>query len=617
VPTTLYRFGNYELNPSAFELKRNSSILKIERIPMELLILLLDKEGQVVTRQEIVDRLWGKDVFVDTEAGINTAVRKIRHALRENPDKPLHLQTVTGKGYRFVGAVKQTLEPAPIPQSTAVPVPQRFRGAIGFPTHTIRWLLLVVVVGLVIGGWSLRRTLEKPQPIRSIAVLPLLNVSSNPDQDYFAVGMTDELITMLARNSNLRVTSHTTVMQYKDAHRALPDIARDLHVDAILEGSVSRSDNDIHLNLQLIRGDTDSHLWADSFDRDVHDTELASEAATAVADRLGSKLPPHATRRSVSPAAYDAFLRGKYLWFTDRMLESGDYFKKATELQPDYAEAWAWLSAFYSQGVAGSVLDPRTNVQPEWDTAQKALALDPDLPDAHWAMGAAYFIGRWDFANADREFQLAIHMDPQNAESYYVRACLLAALGRFDEAIALGKKTMELAPFERPDARASILIEAQQYDAALREIQLRDAASEDSHLLLLDRWDIARRMRDDHQMIELAGKWYDAIGQPQVAAELRRAYAKGGRQAYFQAQLQRRLKQAKTQFVSPGELAMYYAELGNKNRALEELEEACRIHAIESLWIQDEPAFNFLHADPRYRALVQRVGARPMYDRQN
>lgn len=290
------------------------------------------------------------------------------------------------------------------------------------------------------------------------------------------------------------------------------------------------------------------------------------------------------------------------------MLESGDYFKKATELQPDYAEAWAWLSAYYSEGLAGSLLDPSTNLQPDWDTAQKALALDPDLPDAHWAMGGAYFIGKWDWTNADREFQRAISLDPQDAEFYYVRACLLAALGRNDEAIALAKKTMELAPFERPDALASILIPARQYDAALAEIQLRSTASPNNEIFLFDRWDLARRMHNDREMVAMAIKWHEAIGEPQVAADLQKIYAEGGRRAFFQARLQIRLKQSKTQYVSPGELAQYYAELGDGDQALDELEQAYHRHAIECLWIEADPAFDFLHKNPRFRALVQQIG---------
>ena len=633
---TVLEFGEFTLDRGRFELCRNGQAIALERKPMELLILLAERNGQLVTRAEIVERLWEREVFVDTEHGINTAIRKIRQVLRDDSDEPRFIQTVTGKGYRFVATVRgldaETLptgnhhappsaQPPRIPptspsQNLTPEAPSQSlapRGAL-----SVFWVAIPATLALAIGifygaRFLIHRHLLAAANIRSLAVLPLDNLSGDPNQDYFADGMTDELTTMLAKDSTLRIVSRTSVLQYKRAHRPLPEIARALNVDGIVEGSVARTGNQVHMNLQLIRADTDSHLWADSYDRDVNDTALPDEAAQAIAKRLHSSTPVATTARYINPAAHDAFLRGRYLWFTDRMDLSGDYFRKATQIQPDYADAWAWLSCYYGEGIAGSLLDPRANLQPQWDTAQRAMQLDPDLPDAHWAMGAAFFFVRWDWANADREFQRAISMDPRNAEYYYVRANLLEALNRFDEAIAIEKKAMELDPFERPDALASLYPGARQYDAALAEIRLRMQASPNNPAWLFLEWDTYRRIGNYKESMEAWAKWHIATGDPKSAAELRRAYELGGAKGFVRWELNRRLMQSKTQFVSPGELALLYAQLGDRNKTLDLLEEAYRWHTIDVAFIQTDSAFDFLHSDPRYRALVQKIGLPPAY----
>ena len=278
MPLASRKFGEFELDCARYELRRNGRALKIERIPMELLILLAEKDGNIVTRQEIIDRLWGKDVFVDTEHGINTAIRKVRQALRDDPEQPRFVETVTGKGYRFVAdrnggarSADTLVEVAP-----KIPAPES-----GSPARKLRWpvpsaaialcLIAGAVLALEVGG--LRKRIfarHEVGPIHSLAVLPLTNLSGDPSQDYYADGMTDEMITALAQNRSLRVVSHTSVMQYKGASRPLREIAQALGVDGILEGSVNRSADHVHVNLQLIYAPTDTHIWAQSYDRDLN-----------------------------------------------------------------------------------------------------------------------------------------------------------------------------------------------------------------------------------------------------------------------------------------------------------------------------------------------------------
>jgi TolB-like protein/DNA-binding winged helix-turn-helix (wHTH) protein/Tfp pilus assembly protein PilF len=609
---------------------------------MELLILLASREGQLVTRTEIADRLWASEVFVDTEHGINTAIRKLRYLLRDDPGHPQFIQTVVGMGYRFIAPIttvqtpsSEAVPPGAAPIEPAALDPIQAREAIspeelaGVPAPSLstsnprfaHWIgltalaaLLITIPIVTVGAHPLGERLlhRNQQPaISSLAVLPLDNLSGDSSQDYFADGMTDELITMLAKESSLRIVSRTSVMQYRGARRPLPEIAQALHADAILEGSVSRSAGQVHMTLQLIRADTDSHLWADSYQRDANDVALPDEAAKAIANQLHRAVPAVKAARYVSPAAHDAYLHGKYLWFGDHMEESGAWFQKAINLQPDYALAWTGLADYYGEGIAADALDPRTSIVPEEQAAQRALELDPNLPQAHQAMAAMFLIDRWDWADADREILRAISLDPQNGELYYLRACGLQAVNRQAEAIELGKKTMELDPFSRPYALAGFYEGARQFDAALKEIRLRLEANPNNLDLLGLEMDTLRRMGNYKEAVDVWARWHILTGDPQSAVNLRRAWDRGGARGFVRWQLDRRLLQSKSRYVSPVELASYYAQLGEKERTLALLEEGYRQHSTDTLWIQEDPAYDFLHSDSRFRAIVQRTGVAP------
>ena len=609
---------------------------------MELLILLASREGQLVTRTEIADRLWASEVFVDTEHGINTAIRKLRYLLRDDPDHPQFIQTVVGMGYRFIAPITTVQKPSSeaVPPGAASMEPAALdpiqpreaispEALIGVPAPSLStsnprfpaWIgltalaaLLITIPMVTVGAHPLGERLlhRNQQPvISSLAVLPLDNLSGDSSQDYFADGMTDELITMLAKESSLRIVSRTSVMQYRGARRPLPEIAQALHADAILEGSVSRSAGQVHMTLQLIRADTDSHLWADSYQRDANDVALPDEAAKAIANQLHRAVPAVKAVRYVSPAAHDAYLHGNYLWFGDHMEESGAWFQKAIDLQPDYALAWTGLADYYGEGIVADALDPRTSIVPEEQAAQRALALDPDLPQAHQAMAAMFLIDRWDWADADREILRAISLDPQNSELYYLRACGLKAVNRQAEAIELGKKTMELDPFSRPYALAGFYEGARQFDAALKEIRLRLEANPNNLDLLGLEMDTLRRMGNYKEAVDVWAKWHILTGDPKSAVNLRRAWDRGGARGFVRWQLDRRLLQSKSRYVSPVELASYYAQLGEKERTLALLEEGYRQHSTDTLWIQEDPAYDFLHSDSRFGAIVQRTGVAP------
>ncbi len=619
----VYRFGDFRLDCGSYELLRAEHPVKLERKPMELLVLFTSRQGQLVTRAEIAERLWSSDIYVDTEHGINTAIRKLRLTLRDDPDAPKFIKTVTGVGYCFVAPV--IAEPAPdlreceAPTSAAVPdvpsapdlppVRPRARRAFGLKVAVAVVLLAALLLASLLLV-KLRQRTTAPV-IASLAVLPLDNLSGDAGQEYLADGMTDELTTMIARNSTLRITSRTSVMQYKGAHRPLSEIARSLGVDAIVEGSIARKGGQFHMTLQLIRADTDSHLWAQSFDRDVSDTALAQEAAQEIAKQLHSATSIAATQRYVNPKAHDAYLRGKYLWFSDKMLESGAYFRQAIEIQPDYAAAWAGLADYYGEGVAADVLDPRTSLGPEEEAAKRALALDPDLAEAHAAMAAVYLIARWDWASADLEIQRAINLDPTNGDLYYLQACVLDAMNRGADAIDAAKKSVELAPYQRPGAVAYEYTSDRQFDAALAELRLRLESLPNNLDLLFPLADVLRRKGDYKESVEAWVRASIASGDAQSAARARKAFQQGGQRGFVKWQLSRRELAAKSQYISPVELASYHAQLGEKNPTLALLEEGYRQHAIDMLWLEEEPAYDFLNGDPRYRSILSKIGRPP------
>jgi len=614
----IYRFGDFRLDCGSYELLRADHPVKLERKPMELLALFASRQGQLVTRAEIAERLWSNDVYVDTEHGINTAVRKLRLTLRDDPAEPKFIKTVTGVGYCFVAPV--IAEPAPelreIETSPHASVPGEpaasDRPAARPRAHRAFGIKVAAALALFAGLWLVKLRHRPTAPvIASLAVLPLDNFSGDASQQYLAEGMTDELITMIARNSTLQITSRTSVMQYKGARRPLSEIAHSLGVDGIVEGSIARKGNQVHMTLQLIRADTDSHIWAQSFDRDISDTSLAQEAAQEIAKQLHSATPVPKTQRYINPAAHDAYLRGKYLWLSDKMQESGAYFRQAIEIQPDYAAAWAGLANYYAEGVANDYLDPRTSLGLWQEAAKRALQLEPDLAEAHLAMAANYLIAQWDWANADLESQRAISLDPRDGESYYFRACVLAAMNRHAEAIKAAKKSVELAPYERPEAVAVMYSFDRQFDAALAELQLRREAVPNNGYLLFLLADVWRRKGNYKEAVDAWAMGSIASGNPQSAASARLAYRQGGAHGFIRWQLLQRGNEAKKDYVSPVELAGYHAQLGEKNSTLALLEEGVRQRAADMRWIQEDPAYDFLNADPQYRSIINRIGRPP------
>jgi TolB-like protein/DNA-binding winged helix-turn-helix (wHTH) protein len=625
----VYEFGDFRLDCDRFELFHDGHSLRLERKPMELLILLASSSGRLVTRTEIASRLWDQEVFVDTEHGINTAIRKIRTALDDDPESPRFIQTVTGMGYRFVAQVAAQNGHPPQPAALLPPVAEPSNALVAqqpAASHRKRWIALGVAVStaalaliLTVGPNPLAAHLlhRNAQPaITSIAVLPLDNLSGDANQNYFADGMTDELTTMLARNSTLHVTSRTSAMQYKGAHRPLRDIAHELGVGGIVEGSVERSGDRLHMTLQLIRADTDTHLWAESYDRSAKDVgALPSEAAQAIAACLHSAVSVAQKPRYVNPAAHDAYLHGRYLWYGgwEQNEKAGEYFKKAIELQPDYALAWAGLATYYGQGAIKGDFNPNDSLALCESAAAKAVTLDDALPEAHLAMSAAVFMHRWDWNWAQREVNRALELNPRFAEAYHLDAMELSVLNRHAEAIEAEKKAGELEPSSHLLGMLRRLMDARQYDAALEDVRQRLEANPRDPSLFYMMMDIYRRKGMYKDAVAAAIKLNEVTNNQKEIAELQQTYNRGGYKAIVRRQLNERQNQSRKGYVSPMESAVLYAQLGDRERTISLLEEGFREHSPYLLWIQIEPAYDFLHSDPRYRSIIQRIGLPPAF----
>jgi TolB-like protein/DNA-binding winged helix-turn-helix (wHTH) protein len=625
VPQPSFRFGEFELDGSRYELRRHGRVLRLERLPMDLLLLLAEKDGHVVTRREIVERLWGGDVFVDTEHGINTAVRKIRAALGEEAGRPRFIQTVQGKGYRFVvdgpearaaagGGSAEAPEPSPVAPSTdttpAGPTKRSRRRSI-----VAAALLTLAAASFFLSsliGARARSLGSRPAPIHSIAVLPLANLSGDASQDYYADGLTDELITVLARSSSLRVVSRTSVMQYKGARRPLPDIARELGVDGVLEGSVSRSGNRVHLTVQLIHAASDTHVWADSYDREFGDAlSLPSELSEAIAREVKASVAPVPSPRVVQPDAHDAYLRGRYFWFSEDYDRSREYFEKAIRLQPDYAPAWSGLADAYVVRAVATMVPVRDVAEQVRRAAHRAVELDDTLPEGHNALAALYLFVDWDWARADAESLHALALSPSYAEARHLRSYILCALNRPAEAVEEQRRSTELDPFARPWALGYALIHARRFDAAVSELRLRAEAQPRDSITRFMLSDAYWYLRSWAQSAEEGEKGCLAMGDDASAAAIRKAFAAGGGRAVAEWALERAM--SRKGYVSPWNLAHRYARLGRKEEALARLEDAYREHSPRLVYLQAEPDFDFLHEDERYRALVRKIGLPPAF----
>jgi len=619
-PPAILRFGVFELDPHSGELRKKGMKIKLHGQPIDILALLMERPGQVVTREEIQNKLWSDQTFVDFEQGLNNAMKRLRSALDDNAESPHYIETVPRKGYRFIGTVDR------LPQNGAgIAAPAAEKPRAGERPGKSRKAALVVVALLFSGlvaalflganfhGWR-DRIFAKHRigPIHSLAVLPLANLSGDPAQDYYADGMTDELITVLAENRSLRVVSRTSTMQYKGVNRPLREIAQALGVDGILEGSVNRSASHVHVNLQLIYAPTDTHVWAQSYDRDLNGALLLpQEMSQVIATEAKVASAPAKVKRYISPEAHDAYLRGRYFWFAQNYDESKKYFEKATELQPDYAAAWDGLGDSYGQNAVDEETAPEAAFENQKRYTLKALELDDSLPEAHNSMAVYYFCAAWDWKRAEAESLRAIELNPNYAEAHNQYSHFLTAMNRDEEALREQQRSQEIDPFARPWALGLVYIRLRHYDEAIHALQMgaevrpRDLAT---LFFLFEAYWFEGMKKEAGQTAE---RMFEIEGDHHSADTVQQALNRGVDPPVGELLLRQDQEFSRKGYRSPLHLAWDYAVLQRKEETLRALEDSFRERAPLLVFLQREPAFDFLHSEPRYRALVAKMGLPP------
>ena len=616
--SSLVRFGEYSFDLATSELLRGTIPLKLQPQPARILAILIRRGGQVVTRQELANEVWGSETFVDYEQGLNYAIRQIRTALKDDAEHPRFLETLPKRGYRFIAPLSDAGAIGESPPPPAVePVPQVVRRQ--FPWRlTISCVALGVIAAVLIVGlnWNhLRRRWRQGlsgNRIESLAVLPLHNLSHDPEQEYFSDGMTDQLITDLAKFGGLRVISHTSVERYKGTQQSLPGIARELGVDAVVEGTVTRSGDRVRITAQLIDARTDTHLWAETYQRDMRDVlALQDELARDIAEEVRIKLTPEeqsraTAARTVNPQAYDAYLRGRHLWLQRNpgaIASAIDYFQQAVREDPSFALAYSGLADCYWVGW-GSKVDFALAEQ----YARKAISLEPELAEGHASLGGA-LSSQHHMAEAGRELRRAVELNPNYAMAHHFYALVyLNTIGRTADAIAENDRALLLDPFSIPvnTARTIILTNARQYDRAVaqgrRFAELSPQAPVPHALLARIYWiqgRVPEAVAERKKIAALVESTQMMRDQDEVTA----AFNTGGVRAAA-------LKAADL-LERDGDFAWasYAYGIGqNGSKVLQCWEQA--LHEGDGLAMETmktAPEFDFMHNDPRYQEMLRRL----------
>jgi TolB-like protein/DNA-binding winged helix-turn-helix (wHTH) protein/Tfp pilus assembly protein PilF len=610
------RFHAFELNLTSCELFKKGQKVPLPPKAFEVLRALVERPGELVSREELRKRLWAADTYVEFDDSLNHTVRTLRQALGDSFDHPKFIETLPRQGYRLVVQVESedTLQQAR---------PPGHRSSMITAIAAAVLLVVTILLAFNIGGWRSRwSTRANDTPIRSLAVLPFSNLSGDPQQDYFADGMTDALITDLAKIGALKVISRTSVMQFKGAKKPLPEVAKNLGVDGILEGSVQRSGQHVRITVQLVRAATDSHLWAESYERDAQDVlRLQSEIAQAVAREIKVALTPeessHLIRaRTVNPEAYELYLKGRYEY--DKRSEEGmkkglEYFQQAITLDPNYAEAYSGVADSYT-GLWAHDFVAGTEVYLKARAATlKALELDPALAEGHASLAFLLFNYDRDREAALREYEIAIQLNPNYvaARSWYADS--LAWMGRSEEAvreIEQARRVEPVAAYINGNVAYELLL-ARQYDRAIVEAQ-KAIELEPSYAFthaILARIYIQKQMYQE-ALVEAQARLSLQPTFPKASADLALAYAHAGERKEALKILSDLEERSKREYVAPYAVARAYVGVGEKEQALAWLEKGFDLYDGDMHQVNVDPALDPLRSDPRFQNLLRRMSFR-------
>jgi TolB-like protein/DNA-binding winged helix-turn-helix (wHTH) protein len=615
-------FDRFELDLRSGELRKDGRKIRLQPQPFQFLALLIEKAGEVVAHDEVCRALWQTETFVDFDHSMAAAMNKIREALGDSAEHPQFVETLSRRGYRFIGHIRRGLP--------AVAAPPRSQGVPRLSTWLARWprivggISITVFALLVTLGWKMIRdgdvTLGSGTHIRSLAVLPLANLSGQPDQDYFADGITEELTTDLGKISALRVISRTSTLQYKGSKKPLPEIARELNVDAIVEGTVARSGSHVHITANLIQASPERHLWAESYEGEVADAlTVQGEIAQAVGRKIGLNITEKerellTVRRPVNTEAQDLYMEGRFAWNFAENAEASqkavNYFQQAVDRDPSFAKAYAALASVYAVWIPGMAQGPRDRMPRAREFAMKALALDNTISESHSTLGMIHLFYDWNWFAAEEEYKQAIALNPSFfwVHSWHARG--LVARGQAEQAVAEAQRVIGLSPSPLNwDYPIWVFVLARREDLAReRSEQL---------LRVAPQWTWAHFSAA--QVYELNGNSEKAVQEflkadelfgtePRKIVQLKQAFAKYGSQGYWRQTVQNYKQTAKSSYVEPVLVAEACARIGDKECAFEWLEKGLNERDDLMINLNVDPPLESLHSDPRFQELVRRAG---------
>ena len=627
------RFGVFEVDLRAGELRKHGQRVRLQEQPFQVLVMLLEHPGDVVTREELQKKLWPADTFVNFDHGLNKAINKLRHTLGDSAESPRFVETVARRGYRFLGDVKAAAAdpqrrpepPASHLASSHVFEPPHLPGTAASrlwrPSRTLTIsaaALILLAASLMV--WTLRPQRRPSTAIRSLAVLPWESLSNDASQDYFADGMTDELISDLGRIGALRVISRTSVMAYKHARKPLPEIARELNVDAVVEGTVLRSGNQVRITAQLIDAVADKHLWSEIYEGELKDTlALQAKVARAIAEQIRIELSPREqaalkSAHTVNPDAYVSYLKGRYFWnkrTADGLKVALAYFTQAINEDPSYAQAYSGLADTYA--LLGdwqyAAMTPKEALPRAKAAATKALELDSDLGEAHNSLAFCLDGFDWTFDSAGTEFRRAIELNPGYATAHHWYAWHLALFRRYDEALAEMKTAASLDPLSLIISAdlAELLALAHDYDESIR--QSRKTLEMDPNFGLAHNH-LGLAYLETHRYAEAVAELRAAVrlsgGSPTSLANLARAYAASGNRGEAEKLLLDLKQRAAPGYSHGSEIAVVYAALGDADHAMEWLAKGYDERFNPGVLLR--PGFDPLRRDPRFLDVLRRIG---------
>ena len=613
------RFGTYEVDLRAGELRKQGKRVKLQEQPFQVLAVLLQRPGEVVTREELRKQIWPEDTFVDFDNGLNTAVNKLREALGDSADNPRFVETLPRRGYRFLAPVtgdgKRT---APTPRAASGVTKLRTRWGI-----LIGGVALILVVGLILVGLS--RLDSTRGRINSIAVIPFANGGGDPDAEYLSDGITEGIIDKLSGLPNIKVISRTSAFRYKKREIEPRKVAKELGVQALVTGRVVQRGNGLTVSVELLDAREDKHLWGEQYRPKPGDIfSVQRQIATAITVNLGVHLTSGEKKQlakaySANAESYRLYLKGRYFWSKNTLedLQNGiEYFQQAIEKDPGNAQAYAGLANCYNYlGGGMAYLPPKENFAKAKAAARKALELDDTLAEAHTALGWVNWGYEWDWSSAEREFLRAIELDPNSAVAHDRYATFLGTMGRFEDSVAEGQRAGELDPLSQSmvgflgyEYRA-----AGRYDESIAQLKKAielDPSAAWAHAFL--GWTYARKGMYAEAIAEherMGPQAYAVSGENQVIASgLGWVYALAGKRDEATRVLEAFRKLPSQTYVDFYQVGAIYAGLGNKDRAFQELEKGYAERSGSMVYIKTDPFWDEVHSDPRYTDLLRRMG---------